>query len=68
MLPLWDSVVVLCFVVRLCPSNTSFAIILMRKRDMVALLLFVFLVSLGRCVALTHGATGLSAVCGSYIS
>ena len=49
-------------------SNTSFAIILMRKRDLVALLLFVFLVSLGRCVALTHGATGLSAVCGSDIS
>ena len=38
LLPLWDSVIVLCFVVRYFMSNSSFAIILMGKRELVALL------------------------------
>ena len=45
--------------VALCPFK--FCNILMRKRDMVALL-FVFLVSRDCCVSLPNGATGLSAV------
>ena len=45
----------------------SFAIILMGKRELVALLSFVFLVSRGRCVALPRGAMGLSAVCDCVI-
>ena len=39
LLTLWDSVIVLCFVVRFFMSlNSSFAIILMGKRELVALL------------------------------
>ena len=38
LLPLWDSVTVSCFVVRYFMSNSSFAIILMGKRELVALL------------------------------
>ena len=41
--------------------HSSFAIILMGKRELVALLSFVFLVSRDCCVALLRGATGLSA-------
>ena len=41
---------------------SSFAIILMEKRELVALGFFVFLVSRDCCVALPHGAKGLSAV------
>ena len=49
--------------------HSSFAIILVGKRGLVALLFFlVFLVSRACCVALPHGATGLSAVCGCGIS
>ena len=57
-----DSVIVLCFVV-----HSSIAIILMGKRELVALL-FVFLVSPDCSVALPRGATGLSAVCDCGIS
>ena len=46
----------------------SIAIILVRKRELVALLCFVFLVSHDYCVALPHDVTGLSAVCDSGIS
>ena len=45
---------------------SSFAIILMGKRDWVAY--FVFLVSRDCCVALPRGAMGLSAVCDCGIS
>ena len=38
LLPLWDSVIVLYFVVRYFVFNTSFAIFLMAKRGLVALL------------------------------
>ena len=48
--------------------NSSFAIILMGKRKLVALLKFVFLVSRGCCVALPRGFMGLSAVCDCGIS
>ena len=47
---------------------SSFAITLMGKRELVALLSFVFLVSRDCCVALPRGAMGLSAVCGRGIS
>ena len=45
--------------------HSSFAIILMGKRELVALL---SLVSYDCCVALPRGATGLSAVCDCGIS
>ena len=38
LLPLWDSVIVLCFGGRYFVSNSSFAIILMGKRELAALL------------------------------
>ena len=38
LLPLWESVIVLCFVVRYFMSLLVFAIILMGKRELVALL------------------------------
>ena len=44
-------------------SNTSFEIILMGKRELVALLFFAFLVSRDCCMALSRGATCLSTVC-----
>ena len=43
--------------------NSSFAIIVMGKRELVA-----FLCLSDCCVALPHGATGLSAVCDCVIS
>ena len=46
----------------------SFAIILMGKRELVALLCLVFLVSRDCCLALPHDATGVSAVCDCGIS
>ena len=46
--------------------NSSFSIILMGKRKLVALL--SFLVSRDFCVALPQGAIGLSAVCDCDIS
>ena len=49
---------------------SSFAIILSRKRELVALFLLSFWMSCYcKCpVALPHGAVGLSAVCGCGIS
>ena len=47
---------------------SSFVIILMGKRELVALHTFVFLVSRGCCAALPSGAMGLSAVCDCGIS
>ena len=46
--------------------HSSFAIILIGKRELFALL--IFLVSRDCCVALPHDATGLSAVCDCGIS
>ena len=46
--------------------HSSFVIILMGKRELVAL--FVFLVSRNCCVALPPSAVGLSAVCDCGIS
>ena len=48
--------------------HSSFAVILMGNRELVALLGFVFLVSRDCCVALPRGAMGLSAVCDCGIS
>ena len=47
---------------------SSFAIILMVKGELVALLSLYFPVSRGCCVALPHGAMGWSAVCDCGIS
>ena len=47
--------------------HSSFAVILVGKRELVALLSF-FLVSHDCCVALPCGGTGLSAVCDCGIS
>ena len=47
---------------------SSFAIILIGKREMVALLSLTFLVSHDCCVSLPRGAMGLSAVCDCGIS
>ena len=48
--------------------HSSFAITLMGKGKLVTLLGFFLLVSLDGCVALPHGAMGLSAVCDCGIS
>ena len=55
---MWDSVIVLFCCVLLC-VHSSFAIISMGKRELIAL--FVFLVFRDCCVALPHDTTGLSA-------
>ena len=47
--------------------HSSFAIVLMGKRELVALFVCL-LVSRDCCVALPHDATGLSAVCDCGIS
>ena len=47
---------------------SSFAIILMGKRELVASLSFIFLLSRDCCVTLPRGAMGLSAVCDFGIS
>ena len=62
--PFWDYVFVLYFVVRY--FMLSFAIILMGKRELAALL---SLSSCGDCcAALPQGAMGLSAICDCGIS
>ena len=48
--------------------HSSFAIILMGIRELVALQKYVFLVSRDCCVALPRDAMGLSAVCDCGIS
>ena len=58
LLPLWDSVIVVCFLVRYFIS-----ILLDGKERAGCFTLFVFLVSCDCFVALSHDATGLSAVC-----
>ena len=64
-LPLWDSLIVLCFLVRYFVS-----ILVLQSRGLVALLSLSSLVSRDCCVALPSGATGLFAVydCGTSIS
>ena len=71
---MWETVIVLCFMNCNCSMfcgtllyvHTSFAIILMGKRELIALLsLSSWCLS---CVALPHGAMGLSAVCDCGIS
>ena len=48
--------------------HSSFAIITIGERELVALLFFIFLVSCDCCVALPHHTTGLSAVCDCVFS
>ena len=66
LLPLWEYVIVLCFVVR--NVHSSFAIILMGKRELVVLLSLSYLVPRDCYVALPRGAMGLHAVCDCGIS
>ena len=65
LLPLWDSVIVLRFVVHYFVSNTSFAIILIGKRELVALLSLSSwcLVNTDCCVALPCCSSAVC-VCG----
>ena len=65
LLPLWDSVIVLCFVVHYFVSILVLRSPWWWRESWFAL--FVFLVSRG-CLALPHDATGLSAVCDCGIS
>ena len=58
----YDSCALLCV-------HSSFAIIMMGKRQLVSkIAYFVFMVSRDCCVALPRGAIGLSAVCECGIS
>ena len=67
LLPLWDSVIVLCFVVHYFVSILALHHLDGEERaDCFAL--FVFLVSGDRCVALPHDTTSLFAVCDCGIS
>ena len=68
--PLWDSVIVLCFVVRYFVSILVLQSSWWGRERAGCFALFVFLVSSGCCVNLLRGATGLSAVCecGSFWS
>ena len=68
LLPLWNSVIVLCFCCALLCVHSSFAIISMGKRELDCSALFVFLVSHDCCVALPHVSMALSAVCDCGIS
>ena len=65
--PLWNSVIVLCFVVRYFVS-ILFCKHLDGEERAGCFVLFVFLVSRDYCVALPHDATGSSAVCDCGIS
>ena len=67
LLPLWESVNVL-FCCTLLYFHSSFAIILIGKRELVSLLSLSPVVSRDGCVALPRGAMGLSAVCECGIS
>ena len=61
LLLLWDSVLVICcFFFALLDVNSSFAIILIRKKELLA---FVFPVSRDCCMPLPCDAMGSSAVC-----
>ena len=61
-LQLWESVLVLCFVCTLLYDPSSFAIILIGKRQLVALLGLSSWCLVTPCVALPCGAMDLSAV------
>ena len=62
---LWELCVCLLFCYALLCVNSSFAIILKRKRKMVALLLLSYrcIVTVKCSVALSHGVMDWSAVC-----
>ena len=60
--PIVATVLVLCIVVRCFVSNTSFAIILMEKSELVDLLFFVFLVSRD-CILCGHSSRCHGFVC-----
>ena len=62
---MWDSVIVLCFVVR---YFVSFVYWFCNHIDAGCFALFVVLVSRGCCVALSRCATGLFALCDCGIS
>ena len=64
---MWESVIVLCFVVRYFMSILVCNHFDVKERAG-CFALFVFLVSRNGCVALPRGAMGLSAVCDSSIS
>ena len=64
LLPLWDSVIVLCFVVHYFVSF----LVLQSSRWGRESWLLCFLVSRDCCVALPHDAMGSSAVCDCGIS
>ena len=60
-LPLWDSVIVLCFVVRYFVSILVLQVSQCGRRAG-CFALFVFLVCCDCCLSLPHGVTGLYAV------
>ena len=68
LLPLWESVIVLCFVVRYFMSILVLRSSWWERGGAGCFALFVFLVSHGGWAALPRGATGLSAVCDCGIS
>ena len=67
LLPLWESVIVLCFVVRYFMSF-KFSNHIDGKERAGYFAKFVFLMSCDCCVALPRDAMGLSAVCDCDIS
>ena len=67
LLPLWESAIVLCFVVRYFVPSLVFNH-LDEEEIAGCFALFVFLVSRDCCVALPRETTGLSAVCDCGIS
>ena len=67
LLPLWDSVIVLCFVVCYFVYFLEWNHLNKEERSR-CFALFVFLVSRDFCVALPRDTTGLSAVCDCGIS
>ena len=68
LLPLWESVIVLCFFCTLLYARSSFAIYLEEEERAGCFAWFVLLVSRDCCVALPRCAMGLSAVCNCGIS
>ena len=62
-IPVFGILIVVGFCCTLFYVHSSFAIILMGKRELVALLGVSFLMSRDGCVALPRGAMGLSSVC-----
>ena len=68
LLSLWESVIVLCFVVHYFVSIPVLQSSRWERERAGCFALFVLLVSHDCCVALLHDATGLSAVCDCGIS